>query len=458
MKVCLIQPGYPYGRPQTYLPGGLMNLGSRLMSIGATVGFVDLNHDELESDAALESIRGADFLGLTVLGPPYIPTVIELIFRIRALGFYQSVLLGGEGVARLQPEDVRAWFGGLSDVVVVQSNLGLERALGLGAGTLPAMEQTSMVPMLRLLSDEAQYRYLSREFCLYLSQGCIFKCKFCAACKGQKEIYRDMTCLREEVVYIAGFLKQHGCHDLTAYLSNLDIFQSAGMLDDSVKLIFEACCAAGIKPDLRGLATARFAYRACSNDSGLMGRLRAFGLHTVAFGADGANEFAWKREGKGHNSISELQWVVHEAQIAGVEPELLMVIGFPEDGLRIMWDNLRFSLVMAKRGAVIRPYLAKSRTPSGRWAGTEGLPLDDGLSLRFREHPELLVRTDYAMLGSSNTHPNVWQRWLSNTVYLLIVLMLVPFGLCPTSPLLAPSRGKKGWLARKINALMPHDR
>ncbi len=454
MTITLIQPQYPHGsidgfegsKRQTYLPGGLLNLGSRLMAAGLKVRFLDLNHDRLSG------LEDADVIGITCLGHSYIPEVGRVIAQIRKLGYARTILVGGEGVARLSTTDFQAWFGG-HGAIQIKNDSDLTNVLGIAK--VPTQYESTMVPMLESLSTGQRSRYLTTEFPLWLSQGCQFICRFCSAQKGQEEQYRTLTSLRAEASYIVRELVRFGHQQFTVYITNLDALQTPEKLEASLKLIKEICNEHRVTPHIRCLATSKMAYRAIQADPELPHRLRGYGLGIIAFGADGASEEAWKRQNKRHNKLSELRSVVTAFQAADVTVELLMVFGFTTDTIKDLWAALQFSFSQAIGGAVIRPYLAKSRTPSAPETWEDGHPEVE----TFRQNAELLRRLDYAMMGSPETHPNRWQRYASNTAYLLLICALAPFGQCPTSPLMpVPEQGMLRLLAQVFNRLMPHDR
>ena len=219
-----------------------------------------------------------------------------------------------------------------------------------------------------------------------------------------------------------------------------------------LRLVSKTCHQYGITPSLRCLSTSRCAFKACREDPDLPMRLKFLGLKVIGFGADGADEETWARQNKQHNSLSELQEVSQKMEWVGITVELLMVIGFQDDGIRALWRDLKYSLLQAVKGRVIRPYLAKSQTPSARW------PENNPLVTVFLKDSNLLKRLDYAMIGSKQTHPRLWHRLMVNTVYLGIIVVLAPFGKCPTSPLIPVPSGAGKSIATKINSLMPFDR
>ena len=452
MRMTLVQPRYPHGgagKRQTYLAANLMNLGSRLMHVGIEVDFIDLNRTSWKQ--AKSSFIQSSFIGFTALGPPYIPRIIEMIRVLRALGFNQKILVGGEGVARVRRPHFNQWFEGL-DVIQITCDYDLEVACGIKQDSLPNAYQTSMVPMLRQLSTAEAEAYFSTEFPLFLSQGCKFSCEFCSASKGRTEQYRTEETLAEEIEVICQFLHRFGRKHLQAYLTNLDGFQTPDKLEKCLQVIKKICSTHSITPHLRCLATSRCTFLACQKDPNLPKRLRELGLEIVAFGVDGGDEETWKRQRKLHNSLSEIQTVCQYMTEAGIAVELLMVIGFDSDGPRALWRDLKYSLQQAWKGRIIRPYLAKSQTPSGRW------PENNQQVRAFLRDASLLTRLDYAMIGSRHTHPRFLQRMMVNAVYLTVIGALAPFGRCPTRPLVPGEKGFAGMMAGAINTLMPFDR
>ena len=464
MKIVLFQPRYPYGKSQVYLPGGLMNLGSRLIQAGVGVSFFDLNLIEIDSDAVITDLINTDEIGFSVLGPPYIDTVVGYIKWLRRHNFLQPILIGGEGVARLRPNDFKKWFSGLGEVVQARGDEEIKRNLGLSA--LQSPFDTSMVSMLKWLTEESRRQYLTAEFALFLSDGCGFNCGFCAALKDTKEKYRTTASLRDELEYICRYLKSVGHSELKVYLSNLDALQTVVELEERLKDIWSAALTFGITLHIRCLATSKYMFLACRRDPKLPARLYRYGVRIIAFGVDGADEETWKREHKTHNVLAEIETVTAIVLSVGITVELLMVIGLQKDRPLALLRHLLFSFRKAFQGAVIRPYLGKSMTPSGRWPKETGyIPKKGEIVTQetevqaFLDDASLLTRLDYAMLGSKETHPNWSERWLSNLVYLLTIFMLAPFGLCRTRPLIpVPKKGIGKWMASLINRLMPFDR
>ncbi len=449
-SITLIQPQYPHGgKSQTYLPTGVLNLGSRLTQAGVEVDFIDLNRTGLRD--GIDVLKNSDAIGITVLGPPYIPEAIKVIREMRQAGLVQPILVGGQGVSLLKDEsNFEKWFGGLG-AVLIKDSPEVAGYCGIATEDFPSEYQVSLVPMLEKLPAEELRAYLTTEFPIFLSQGCAFNCAFCAADKGKKERYRTCESLEEEVRWICKYLTSIGHVELRAYLSNLDGFQTSQELEKRLAIIKKACGDYRIVPHLRCLATSRCTFRACQKDPELPMRLRECGLEIVGFGADGADEEVWARQNKTHNSMSELQAAADAMEKAGITVELLMVIGFQDDSIKTLWRDFRFSLREAWKGRIIRPYLAKSQTPAGRWQK------DDPLVKAMVADPTLLSRLDYAMIGSTQTHPKFFHRMAANGVYLALIGILAPFGKCPTRPLVPVPKGFGHSIAHLINRLMPFD-
>lgn len=455
MTVVLLQPKYPHGGSQIYLPGSLMNLGSRLMVAGVKIEIIDLNLLSLNTPTTRELLRKAAAIGITVLGTPYIPVVISMVRDLRKMGCGQRILIGGEGIIRISPQDFICLFEDYGDVVQACTDADIVRALGLGLRRLPRMFEISMQPMLQRLTEKDLRRYLTREFCLFLSYGCVYNCHFCAAAKDMREQYRSMDGLCDEVQYICECLADIGHPRLEVYLSNLDIMQSASALEESLQLVHEVTSAHGIELFARGLATTHFTCHALRRDPNVLRRLHKLGLRTIGFGADGADIRVWARENKRHNTLAELDKAVRATREAGMTPEILMVTGFPEDDLRAMFEACRYSFAQTWKGAIIRPYLGKQGAP-----GSKAWSDDRVLVERYLKDPERFRLLDYAMFASATTHPNRAQRRLANASYASLLLLMSLMTSYTTAPLMPIPRSSclTRLFARAWNAIVPADR
>jgi hypothetical protein len=454
MLITLLQPRYPYGGGRIYLPGSLMNLGSRLLGMGIRVLFFDLNVTNLWRPEVRVALLASDFVGFTVIGTPYIPSVLKDIRTLRDHGFRAPILLGGEGITRLRHEQFRGLVRELGDVRQICNDAELAETLDLSHACLPDMYWVSMMPMLNSLDPHLRLQYLSREFCLFLSQGCAFRCRFCAAAKGRRERYRDLRPLVEEVEGICDFLSANRHPTLRVYLSNLDLMQTPEALHEYLRIVWGCAQARDIRVEARGLATTRCFVRATDKNPELLSALRHYGLRRIGFGVDGADLEVWKREGKGHNSLDDAKRAIRLACEADIIPEVLMVTGFPEDSLPAMARSVAYSLRQALNGVVVRPYLGKAGAPgSDQWS-------DPSIARTFLADPQRFQQLDYAMFGSSTTHPDRLQRFFANASYAAIIAGCSILNGEATPPLL-PTNGSSGirqWLARTWNQHMPMDR
>src|SRR5688572_1057943 len=104
MNIILLNPTYPYGKSQVYMGGSLISLGAQLIEAGCKVVYYDLNMTALGSI----DFSGADAIGITVVGSPYIPGAILLAKQFVPLGI--PVLIGGQVIAKLGTQEFTALF------------------------------------------------------------------------------------------------------------------------------------------------------------------------------------------------------------------------------------------------------------------------------------------------------------------------------------------------------------
>ncbi|MEW6610390.1 MAG: hypothetical protein AB1352_02040 [Patescibacteria group bacterium] len=160
-----------------------------------------------------------------------------------------------------------------------------------------------------------------------------------------------------------------------------------------------------------------------------------------------------------HNRLSLGDRALEICREVGITPELLMVFGFSEDNFRTLiktvWYSVRKSIF---RGAIARPYLAKSFIPNNYYWTDERFKSQVAATCN---DPRLFYNLDFAALGSPLTHPHRWHRWASNLAYLAIILILTPLGKNTTFPLLPQGGKRPRWrqkLVEWVNRKMPFDR
>lgn len=424
MKIDLIQLRHNYapveGLGHIYMPTSLLTVGSRLLNTGVNVEF----HDENLKPARVSS----DYVGFNLLGAPYIPEVIKLQERIRKEFGEKTFLVGGQVVSGLSPDQLKRLFGSLTYNGNDDSTLA--RILGIDERALTSPEQTSLIPAYERLDDKAMEKYLSREFSLYVSQGCKFSCDFCAAVRtyrdpatGQttkvKESYRDPSIIQADVAYLVGKAKSFGIKELNLYMSNLDVFQTPQQL---LRFAYAVQEVKRENPDfkisLRGLATVDSFLRARDNAPKSIEELVNAGFNTVGFGIDGWTKEVWTEVKKGHNTEEKcLESIRSTKEDFGITPEILMVFGHPtadtEESLGAAYQVTR--MVVGAYGAVPRPHVSKDFIPGNNgWRSPEHTRAVEILL----EHPESFQSLDFTALPSPLTHPRERIRELATKYFL----------------------------------------
>ncbi len=455
--ICLIQPANPWRR-EIYMPGTILNLGSRLLEVGGyEVTILDFNLTGLGDPRTREILLKSDRIGFTVLGTPIIPRVRELVLELRRLGYNRPVLVGGEGVTRLTHEQFDRIFPRdvYADIRHVANDADLRRALDVTLKRIPSRFDVSMRPMLERLSPELLRAYLAREFCLFTSQGCAYSCDFCAASKGRREEYRDIEKLMDEVDCIAELMKKFGLHEMNVYLSNLDGLQTPDKLEDALRIAHSVAASWGIDFRARMLATTKLTKRAIARDPQILHRLRRYGLHTIGFGVDGVSEAVWKRLRKGHNSLTEYEFCRAACTEAGMRTEMLMVVGFSNESWR---DGLAAIVYSVKNAygphrVIVRPYMAKEDVPGSRKWET-----DEAARERFLADPEGFRHQEYTMFLTAITAPEWQHRLWGNLTFGALLLTMVPAGLSTYPIIPPPPKSRIGRaLVGAFNRLMPPD-
>jgi hypothetical protein len=311
--------------------------------------------------------------------------------------------------------------------------------------------------------------YLSHEMTLEVSQGCRYNCKFCAARKGQKEQMKNLVVFEDDLRFLAQQARASGIETLKFYASALDFFQNPESIGRMLSVLAHVQGEEGIQIKVRCLTSmSTFLYaRGILNSLIQEGQDECFcgfsdfsellnraGLYCIGFGVDGTDESVWQRENKRHNQPHQVQECISLCKDMGIRTELLMVLGFPEDTTRILWKNFKNSVryVFESKYVVLRPYLAKTFVP-----GNEGWTPE--IEKIMVADPQRFYNIDYCAIGSPLTHPNRWNRWMSNGTYLTIIGLFYPFGRCDTLPLLPQGeKGAYGTIAKFVNRIMPSDR
>ena len=445
MHVTLIQPRYPWGK-HIYLPNGLLSIATQIHYSGSSAGIRDENIESL-ADMRPELTR-ADCIGIGVVGAPYAPEALRVATTLRRQGYTQPIVFGGQFVNRLTAEEAGLLFGCVSNA---STTLPIEM--------YRKAEDSSMMPALESLPEYMKRAYFTREWCLFTSQGCCFNCNFCAAEKGVKERFREREMWENETACLADLVRHYAGErpSYDVYLSSLDACQTPHEMDRALRTVFSNFRRAGVQLSMRCLATAKCTVMAMQHDTEVLKRWRGYGLNCLAIGVDGNDPAVWRRENKRHNTKSDIALALTAIQDAGIQPEALMIIGFPTDSPQAIIKGAQACLRFTYEGIRARPYLGKAHAP-----GTKGWKEDRSVVEKLLANPEAMRELDYGGLGSPLTHPNWRLRWLGNASYLSTVAVLKvisPYG-CPTQPLLPTETIARPLrpFARIWNRLMPADK
>ncbi len=442
-KVLLIQPAYPYGKKQIYLGESLYIVAAQLMQCGFKVDVVDLNM------SPLPSADHYDYAGITVTGAPYIPVAREIIKRFPAI----PVLVGGQPIAALEKEVFAEIFG--SNAVQVKSDNDMAQALGIEPSKICSSYQTRVVHAYSLIPEDNLRKYLMHEGALFISQGCHFRCAFCAAAKGRVEQFKDLDYFHDDLLFLARKAQSFGIPKLEFYATNLDFFQNPAEICKYLEQSRLVQKRTGVEIKIRCLACLPSFLKADRLIPDLKKICKDGGLWCIGFGVDGTDPAVWKAQKKTQNNLEDVGTCLAVCESFGIQAEILLVMGFPQDTRLSLWRNFvsACKFVFKYKHTMLRPYLAKQFVP-----GNDNWKLFDNKKI-FIQNPDLFYNIDFCMVGSKFTHPRFWHRFYSNAVYLAICWIFGPFGKCATYPLLPLTRNRV-WnsFAMWWNKVTPFDR
>lgn len=423
-QIDLIQPRHNYaaaeGLGHVYMPTALLTVAARLIDAGIDVRI----HDENINPRNINS----RYVGISLLGSPYIPEVIRLQEQIlEETGEEITFLLGGQRVVSgLTEQQFRRLFGGSS--IDGNKDENLARVLGINPARLKSAEQISLVPAYRTIQDSVMKEYLSREFGMYVSQGCKFDCDFCGAVRTIRdpvtgelkkaiETYRNSDAIRLDLEFLVDKSKSFGLSSLSIYVSNLDVFQTPKSLEEFAGTLTDIKRKnTGFDIKLRGLSTVDSYLATRKHKPRTIEKLVEAGFNTVGFGVDGWG--IWKKVHKAINTEEKcLDAIISAREDFGLTPEVLMVFGHAgvdtEESLRGAYEITLY--LVDKYGAIPRPHVAKSFIPGNKgWSEPENAESIEKLI----QHPESFQALDFTALASKLTHPDDKMRELANEYFL----------------------------------------
>ncbi|HRH23029.1 MAG TPA: hypothetical protein PK295_00140 [Candidatus Magasanikbacteria bacterium] len=453
-KIVLIEQRYPYGKDKVYLSGSIVSVAARLLIMGHEVQLVDLNIDRMHQTHVRKKLREADLIGVAVVGAPAIPGLLRLIPQIRAFAQDTLILVGGQVIERVTTDQFNRIFGTYSAVTQIKDNYDLAQALDCKVLDLPPPEAVSYVPVWKQMGEERMVRYLEHESVLVISQGCHFRCDFCAASKQMKESFRSVEVFVNDLRHLTQIAQRARLKKLEFYASSLDFFQNPKIVARFLEVIEQMQLDSGIEIKIRCLSCLGSFLAAREEIPNFDDLLRRAGLWCIGFGIDG-DEKDWRSQKKRQNKQGDIVRCLEITRDLGITAEFLMVMGFPtQDGqkLRELVTNA-LQVVEEWPHVVLRPYLAKLAVP-----GNKGWKTRHDIVELIMSNPKLFYNLDFCALGSSLTHPDPEHRRLSNEAFLEICA-LATTGKCATSALQPQGEeGEAGVRAAEFNRLQPFDR
>ena len=363
-------------------------------------------------------------------------------------------MVGGQPIAKMSPGLFRKLFKNPL-VQQVKNNTDIANAIGL-ENRIPDAGNISLSNIYEEIDKEEMKEYLSRESALYISQGCLYNCKFCGAEKNQPERFKDLDFFTEDLRTLAYMAKEFGYKKLEFYASNLDFFQNPLVIVNYLQAIIDVKNEVGIDIRVRCLACMRTFLKAVKIIPNLKTLLHEAGLWSIGFGVDGSDKMVWKAQNKNQNNEVDVLKCLDICKEYGITTEVLLIMGFTQDTRKTLWKNFvnAFKYVTKYKNVVLRPYLAKEIIP-----GNEEWDKRPDFQNKFVENPELFYNLDFCMVGSRLTYPRFWHRFFSNLTFLAICAIYTPFGRCLTSPLLPYGNSKLlNRFAKWWNKIMPFDR
>ncbi len=449
-KVVLVDLGYPYGK-KVYMSGSVVAIAAQLMAVGHKVDIVDFNIDKPGDERVSSLFSGADVIGASVMGSPGIPRAIKFAKQTSRRYPHAKVVLGGQVTSHFSKEQFRTVFG-TTALQVASEN---DHAQLFGA--LPSAYEIPYQPVWEHMGNERLRKYLEHEFSLVLSQGCIYKCKWCSASKGQKETFRDLTAFRNDLRFLLKKAQSFGICKLECYASNLDFFQTPKAIFQYMKAMAEEQEETGVQLRTRCLTCMGTFLAASEQHENFAELVQRSGLWCAGFGVDGTSREEWDEEGKTQNKMEDIEAAYNLAHQLGLRSEVLTVMGQHSDKvfLRLLQTIAQFFWFVDRwPNTVLRPYVYRGILP-----GNDGWYENPEVAEGLIQNPALFYDLDICGLANSTTHPRRWQRWLVNLAYLFVIVRYAPSGRCATSPLVPQGgHGLISWVAKLINRCVPFDR
>jgi hypothetical protein len=450
----------------------LHKIAASFEAAGTQTDVVDLN---LEPLPRLEQY---DTIGIGVIGMPYIP-----ITQRTARDVYDKTgkkpLIGGQIIEHFRPDEFQKVFPNAVQVfgdVNISVPDKIASITGKKTITNPALKtrgiealpisHVSIAERIKNIPDELLKKYLKNDFGFYVSQGCHYGCKFCAAKKNMREEFSEPIVMEQDLDALCESAQRLGLPGMSLYLSSLDLFQNPTKFKGVLQLFARARQKYNLDIRTRGLSRGDSFLNALKKVPALDEIIPNSGLQTIGFGVDGIDQKTWADQNKRNKSLYDFERTFKTCRKMKIAPESLMVTGFHDpDSYKGSIEKLERTVQYAIKwaedyGAVCRPHVAKDCSPGNDgWQSSKWAPL----RARLVENPELFKNLDYLMEATELSHPDIEYRAHVNDAYWKIIDTLTPRGLCATVPL-KPYRNKGAYVresndaAETFNAQMTFDR
>jgi len=221
-----------------------------------------------------------------------------------------------------------------------------------------------------------------------------------------KESYRDSNVVMSDLQYLVKKARSFGVHQLSIYLSNLDLFQSPAQLDEFADIVGTIKSDNGNFPIyMRGLSTVSSFIFTHRHYPKIIDKLKSVGLLRIGFGIDGSAPKVWKATRKPNTKNDCLQAIVLTRKEYGLTPETLMVFGHNQyDNKESLRQAYEFSKDMQEiYGAIPRPHVAKDVIPGNDgWSN----PVNKNIINLLLAEPQLFQSLDFTAAPSKLTHPD----------------------------------------------------
>jgi hypothetical protein len=453
-SIVFVELQYPYGKPRVFQSGSLVAIASWFIALQYKVSVLDFNIHSQNSDLAEMILSNASHVCISLTGTPYVPDAIAFAKKMTKKGV--SVVIGGQGAESLSQHQFDTLFSGTNAIRIAHES-EVANIFPIEGVRLNVFN-VSYAHAWETLDEKSIVTYLTNEMTLIISQGCMFKCSFCAAKKNRGEIFRNLEYFESDLHYIALQAKRRGISQIRFYASSLDFFQSVMVekkegtttIEQMLQSMARVRKETGIDIQTRCLSTMQSFLIACKRISSLGSLLHDAGLYRIGFGVDGSDPLVWKSQKKNHNKPHQVIECIETTKQFGVCCEVLMVVGFSSDTVSTLYQNIVSAFRYSKHpNVILRAYMAKSAAP-----GNDGW--NEDFARPFLEDPTRFQQIDYCAFASSITHPSVWHRFISNVCYAMIMLLFSLSKRSVTYPVF-PIRGgelRQGF-ARFLNNQMP---